>query len=70
MEVDLDQGPRGDPLIGHLLAQVEAHQLFVARVEPETRWQRRIHLPQPHPNPMLCKLLSPLQIKPTNSSPR
>ena len=48
MEVDLDQGPRGAPLVGHLVAQVEAHQLLVARVEAETRRQRRVHLPQPH----------------------
>jgi hypothetical protein len=48
VEVDVDQGPWGDPLVGHLLAQVEGHQLLVAGVEPEARRQCRVHPSQPH----------------------
>ena len=51
VEVDLDERPLGDALVGHLLEEVVAHQLLVARVEPEPGGQRRLDLPQRHRRP-------------------
>lgn len=40
MEIDLDQSASEDFFIRHLFVEIMADQLFVARVESETRWQR------------------------------
>jgi hypothetical protein len=48
MEVDFHQRPLRGALVGHLLVEVVADQLLVARVEPEPRRQCRLDLPQTH----------------------
>lgn len=56
MEIDFHQRPLRDPLIvGHLLVEIVADQLLVAREEPEPWRQRRLDLPQRHPN-YVCAL--------------
>jgi hypothetical protein len=48
VEIDFDERPLRDTLVDHLLVEVVAHQLLVARVEPEPWRQSRLDLPQCH----------------------
>ena len=63
VEVDLDERPLGDALVGHLLEEVVAHQLLVAGVEPEPRRERQLDVPQAHasswPIPSMDRSLLP-----------